>query len=79
MDPEYDGLLGAGRLNIPAALPPDDNLPDLKQVGSVNAAGLLILLGSWGPCGDCADCPADLNDDCAVGGADLIILLGNWG
>lgn len=71
VDPEYDGLLGAGRLNIPAALPPDDNLPDLKQVGSVSAAGLLILLGSWGPCGDGADCPADLNDDCAVGGVEL--------
>ena len=76
---EYDGLLGAGRLNIPAALPPNDNSSDLNQDGSVNVADLLILLGSWGPCGDCADCPADLDDDCDVAVTDLLILLANWG
>lgn len=76
---DWQGFLGAGRLFIPDALPNDDNSPDLNQDGSVNAVDLLILLSSWGPCGDCADCRADLNDDCAVGSVDLIILLGNWG
>ncbi len=54
-------------------------LGDLDGDGSVGASDLLILLASWGPCGDCEDCPADLNGDCAVGAADLLILLANWG
>ena len=76
---DWEGFLGEGRLLIPDALIPGENPADLNQDGSVNATDLLILLSSWGSCGDCADCPADLNDDCAVGAADLIILLGNWG
>jgi hypothetical protein len=52
---------------------------DLDGDGSVGAFDLALLLGSWGPCDDCDDCPADLNGDCAVGPADLAILLGNWG
>ncbi len=54
-------------------------LGDLDGDGSVGAADLAILLGAWGPCVDCAACPADLNGDCTVGAADLAILLGNWG
>ncbi|MEE8156448.1 MAG: S8 family serine peptidase [Phycisphaerales bacterium] len=76
---DYEELLGEGRLFIPDALIPGENPADLNQDGSVNATDLLILLSSWGSCGDCANCPADLNDDCAVGAADLIVLLGNWG
>ena len=45
----------------------------------VGLSDLLILLANWGPCADCDDCPADLNDDCAVGVADLLLLLANWG
>jgi hypothetical protein len=37
---------------------------------------LLILLGEWGPCGDC---PADLDDDGVINVFDLLTLLGNWG
>ena len=57
----------------------------LHQVGDVNydsfvgATDLALLLGSWGPCADCANCPADLDNDCTVGPLDLVILLGNWG
>lgn len=79
MNPQYAGLLGAGRLNIPAAVPTNDYSPDLNQDSSVNAADLIILLSNWGPWSGCTDCPADLNDDCVVGGTELIILLGNWG
>jgi hypothetical protein len=58
-------------------------LGDLDGDGSVGPADLAILLGSWGPCGDCGNwphrgCPADLDGDCTVGAADLAILLGNW-
>lgn len=52
---------------------------DLDGDCSVGTTDLLILLGAWGPCDDCADCPADLDRDCNVGSTDLIILLGNWG
>ncbi len=57
----------------------------LRRTGDVNldafvdAADLALLLGSWGPCPDCANCPADLDNDCTVGALDLAILLGNWG
>ncbi|MCH7848925.1 MAG: PKD domain-containing protein [Planctomycetes bacterium] len=54
-------------------------LGDVNCDGSVGVADLLILLGSWGACGDCKDCPADLDGDCVVGVPDLLILLGNWG
>ncbi len=54
-------------------------LGDLDGDGTVGVKDLLILLGNWGPCADCKDCPADLNGDCTVGVKDLLILLGNWG
>ncbi len=54
-------------------------LGDLNGDCTVGAADLLALLVAWGPCDDCADCPADLNYDCNVGAADLLILLVNWG
>lgn len=52
---------------------------DLDNDGQVGVSDLLILLGSWGPCENCEDCPADLNVDCVVGVDDLLILLANWG
>ena len=52
---------------------------DLDGDGSVGVKDLLILLGNWGPCAECADCVADLDGDCSVGVKDLLILLGNWG
>lgn len=54
-------------------------LGDLDGNGAVNGADLAIVLGGWGACIDCEDCPADLTGDCAVDGADLAILLGGWG
>ena len=52
---------------------------DLDGDGTVGVKDLLILLGNWGPCAECADCVADLDGDCSVGVKDLLILLGNWG
>ena len=52
---------------------------DIDGDGSVGVSDLLILLGSWGPCADCNDCPADLDGDCNVGVADFLLLLANWG
>ncbi|MBL9150004.1 MAG: hypothetical protein JNM94_15045 [Phycisphaerae bacterium] len=51
---------------------------DLNGDGTVDAADLGILLGAWGTCGACGNCPADLDGDCAVGPSDLGILLGDW-
>ncbi len=48
---------------------------DLNHDGSVNAADLAAMLGSWG-----AGCSqADLNHDDVVNAADLAQLLGAWG
>ncbi len=49
---------------------------DFDNDGTVGAADLAELLGSWGPC---EGCPADLDGDGAVGPFDLALLLGNWG
>ena len=54
-------------------------LGDLDGDGIVGTSDLILLLGQWGPCGDCEDCSGDLDGDCAVGTGDLILLLGNWG
>lgn len=51
---------------------------DLNGDGAVNATDLAILLGAWGSCGSCANCPADLTGDCTIGAADLSVLLGAW-
>lgn len=57
-----------------------DSIPgDIDGDGTVGVNDLLILLSSWGPCGDCDDCSADLNGDCVIGVSDLLILLANWG
>jgi choice-of-anchor B domain-containing protein len=54
----------------------DADVPgDLNGDGVVDGADLGLLLGDWGPCGEC---DADLNGDGAVDGADLGILLGAW-
>ncbi len=51
---------------------------DLDGDGIVGITDFLWLLGAWGPCDDCDQCPADLDNDCAVGINDFLILLGNW-
>ncbi len=52
---------------------------DLDRDCAVGVKDLLMLLGNWGRCDDCEQCPADLDGDCLVGVSDLLILLGNWG
>ena len=70
------GLVDAAQL----ALTVDVGIPgDINGDGVVGVADFLILLGDWGPCADCNDCPADIDGNCAVGVSDLLILLGNWG
>ena len=59
--------------------PIQPRLGDLDGDCHVGVKDLLILLGSWGPCDNCENCPADLNRDCVVGVVDLLMLLGNWG
>ncbi len=60
---------------------PDEcqTIGDLNGDGVVGSADLVILLGAWGACDDCALCDPDLDGDCLVAGGDLLILLGNWG
>jgi len=51
---------------------------DITGDGVVGVNDFLILLKAWGPCGFCADCPADLDRDCLVGIIDMLTLLANW-
>jgi hypothetical protein len=58
-----------------------DPLPatgDLDSDGVVGIIDFLSLLTAWGNCSVCANCPADLNDDCDVNVVDMLILLENW-
>ncbi len=52
---------------------------DFACDGDVGPVDLAQLLVAWGPCGDCDDCPQDLNGDCTVGPTDLGMLLVSWG
>ena len=46
---------------------------------AVAIGDLLQLLAAWGPCADCDNCPANLNDDCDVNIMDMLTLLAAWG
>jgi len=48
---------------------------DLDANGSIDAADLALMLGSWAQAG----VPADLDLDGSVGASDLALLLGAWG
>ena len=79
---EFHPIVVETMLNYLANDAPCDTLADPADLdcdGSVGVKDLLILLGNWGPCADCADCIADLDGECSVGVKDLLILLGNWG
>ena len=52
---------------------------DLDGDGTVGITDFLLLLGAWGPCGECGACLADIDGDCQVGINDMLILLGAWG
>lgn len=77
LNPGYEGLLGAGRPDVRAAL---DEL-GLVPTGDVNANGvvdfedLLIVISAWGPN---PGHPADLDGDGVVAMSDLLLVLGNW-
>ncbi|MHC4776236.1 MAG: hypothetical protein ACYTBR_13360, partial [Planctomycetota bacterium] len=49
---------------------------EIREPGGL--VDFLILLSQWGPCGDCADCPADFDGNCAVDVVDFLIQLANW-
>ncbi len=76
---QQDQILGPytdGGGNLVVEECPACTLGDLDGDGSVGAADLAILLGSWG---SCAGCPADVNDDSQVDAFDLATLLSVWG
>lgn len=69
---DFPGGALRGQIELPA--PPPGVFGDLDGNGSVDAADLAILLGSWGGTG-----PADLDNSGTVDAADLAQLLGAWG
>jgi subtilisin family serine protease len=78
-NPNYEGLLGVGRIDAGAAVlvgPPQPKPGDINLDGSVDSADLAVLLGAWGPCQNCL---ADIDQDGAITATDLSLLLGAWG
>ena len=77
LNPGFEGMLGAGRLDVAAAVAigPPANPADLDGSGEVDGGDLAILLASWGAC---TDCEADLDESGAVDGGDLAVLLAAW-
>ncbi len=77
-NPDYAGLLGAGRLDAAAAVmlgPPAPQLGDLDGDGTVAVNDLLLLLGAWGE----THSSADLDGSGTVDVTDLLLMLGLWG
>jgi subtilisin family serine protease len=77
LNPGFEGMLGAGRLNVAAAVLAGAG--DLDLDGAIGVADLLALLSAWGACPIDDDCAADLDGDRSVGVTDLLRLLSNWG
>jgi subtilisin family serine protease len=73
----YAGELGAGRLEVGAALALGAG--DLNLDGTVGVVDFLMLLAAWGPCPFDDDCLADLDGDGTVGVGDFLFMLENWG
>ncbi len=75
LNPEFDGELGEGRLDIGQALAGVGNPADLDHDGVVGTNDFLLLLSAWGLAGS----PADLDGDDTVGTSDMLLLLAAWG
>ncbi|MCA9284713.1 MAG: S8 family serine peptidase [Phycisphaerales bacterium] len=72
LNPGLAGKLGAGRLDLAAAVDALTASADLDGDGAVNGADLGLLIGAWGTAA------ADLNGDGTTNGSDLGILLAAW-
>ena len=77
-NPKYAGLLGAGRLNIGAAL--DVCSADIDNSGGVNVDDLLAVINTWG---DCSGCSTDIAPSPSGNGVvnvdDLLAVINGWG
>jgi subtilisin family serine protease len=77
LNPQFEEMLGVGRIDAAAALsfgPPAPELGDLNNDGSIGQEDLGIVLAHWGQ----AHSPADLDGDGIVGQGDLGIVLALW-
>jgi probable HAF family extracellular repeat protein len=56
---------------------------DINADGVVDVDDLVAVILSWGACGDCNNCPADVapfpKGDCVVDVDDLVAVILNWG
>lgn len=77
LNPGYEGMLGAGRLNLAtlaALAPPAPALGDLDADGSIGVNDLLLLIAGWG----LIHSSADLDGDGVVATNDLLFILAVW-
>lgn len=80
INPGYQGMLGAGRIDAAAAVllgPPAPRAADINSDHWVNALDLAVLLANWGSCTG-QPCAGDFDGNGAVDGIDLSVLLSNW-
>ena len=80
LNPQYAGLLGAGRPNIAAAtlLGPLAPRPgDVNADGLVDSTDLSIILAGWGACQNDA-CLGDVDGNTVVDALDLNVLFSTW-
>lgn len=76
LNPAYAGMLGAGRVDVGAAVAEANRLlADLDHDGKVNVVDLFHLLAFWGS----ADSASDLDNSGTVDVLDLFLLLTSWG
>ena len=83
---EFEEMLGAGRLDIAAAVastpgcpPPCPPAPcdaDVNADGVIDVTDLVQIVLDWGPC---PGCPTDIDGDGEVAVGDLIAVVVAWG
>lgn len=76
LNPLFDDQLGAGRLDVAAAVGAivTKLVGDIDVNGAVNVFDLLLLLNAWGQ----SDPACDIDASGSVGISDLLLLLANW-
>lgn len=62
-----------------ADIAPPDTGSGVVGDGFVNVSDLLSVITGWGTCSVCANCAADINNDCSVSVADLLAVITQWG
>jgi len=84
----WDGNVGPLTLPNPGtgvnlSTPPGQCFADIVHNNAVDVNDLLAVISTWGACGDCQACPADIAPstchDCTINVNDLLAVITTWG